>query len=175
MTKLGIFVSFIAAVMGIITGAIAVYQFLQPSPVETPADLLAALDRIADEVASSNFSTDSIEERELIEALDQFTLRVSQNLPTEETDPQGIPRSFAGVSKYPHNVAFDYVAPNGESRLFVAKAFNDSLAQFLVDGEGTDLIGIGQNLIIPFGSMDCRFDLIETSRGDYIRVRSACD
>lgn len=175
MTTMSIVIGIFSGLMGLAVGAISLKQFFAPAPLQTPADLLEALDSIADEVAASSFQADEASSEEIATALDGFSLSVAQSTFGSEGEILSVPRSLSGLSEYPADVAFDYVAPNGISRLFVARPTTSPGVHFQVDGERTDVMRIGGSINVTFDDMTCRFELIDFSRDVSMRVRSRCE
>lgn len=174
MAKFASFSNLISGIGGIIVGAATILPFVSPPKIQTPPDLIEALDRIADQIASNNFQVEKGAETQITTALDDFSQRVAEEAFGIDGEVPSVPRSIAGIAQYPYNIPFDYVAPNGVKKLFVAMPITSPGVHFKVNGERTRTMRLGDSIEVIFGTLTCRFELIDFARNDFMRTRSTC-
>lgn len=158
---------------GLAAGAIAVLQFVSPANIETPKDLIAALGKIEQAIQSKDFTTDEVTAKQLETAVEGFATQVALSTRDGNGDLLFVPRSFAGLREYKNGEVFDFVAPNGVSKLFKVVVSHTGI-RFIADGKRASIASPGEHVTVSFGDMTCKYEVISFVTGKTATVRTTC-
>jgi len=158
---------------GLVAGAVAVFQIAAPANINTPEDLISALGSIETAIQSLDLGTDSATAKKLETAVDNFTSQVALATRGDNGTLAYVPRSFSGVKEYQNGDVFDFVAPNGVSKLIRVNVLDKGVS-FLIDGDRTSYITPGQQLKEGFGNSSCKLENISFEPGTKAVLRITC-
>ncbi len=173
MSKLTSLGALFSGLGGLAVGAVAVWKIVSPSPIINLQDLTATLSEVQKAIPQETFVASESELIELEAALEKLTGKVAQSAIGQNGALLSVARSFAGLQEYKHGEIFDFVAPNGESKLFVVNV-TDETFYFTADGSLTRSLRLGQNIPFKFGEQTCVFENVGLKPGKSVIVRSSC-
>lgn len=158
---------------GAAAGAAAVWQLVAPGPIETPQDLIQVLTKIETAIQGRTYVPNTLELQGLETALDGLNTQIVQSAHGENGELLSVARSFAGMREYKDGEIFDFVAPNGERKLFVVNVKKEYF-YFSVDGQNSRSPALGQHITIEFGDQSCVFENIGIEPNKSAQVRISC-
>lgn len=175
MSKLLNFGTVCGGVSGLVLGGVAVLQLVAPPEIKTPDDLINALGEIEEAIESSRLEVRGETSEKLQVAVESLNDGLVQAITRDDGSVPFVPRTSLGVSDYPHNLPFDFLAGNGESRLIMLNAYDNSVLSFQVDGGTKVRVPLGDNIVVPFGDENCTFEVISIEEKEFATIRSRCN
>ncbi|ABF64042.1 hypothetical protein TM1040_1309 [Ruegeria sp. TM1040] len=181
MSRIKNFGSFLGGVGTAVAASIGAYSLFYPGKlaIESPPDLIESVGSLSSALDGLSLALTEDESEALKQRLQSLETQIARTITTGDNDQLPfVPRSFQGLRTFEQNVAYDFIAPNGVSRLLVFEDTNSGSAMFVqVDGAPAEVNAwptIGQHIDIEFGNESCRFEFIDLERGSSITSRVNC-